>query len=58
MNGVGIFLMVVAVVFLYLAGGYRWCSVAHLIEFELPLPGGSTIGRSDDVLAAFRPLIK
>lgn len=44
--------------FLYLAGGYRWCSVAHLIEFELPLPGGSTIGRSDDVLAAFRPLIK
>ncbi|PFF95216.1 hypothetical protein CRH02_14260 [Escherichia albertii] len=27
-------------------------------KFELPLPGGSTIGRSDDVLAAFRPLIK
>lgn len=31
---------------------------AVLFEFELPLPGGATVGRSADVLAAFRPLIK
>ncbi|ELI42155.1 hypothetical protein WII_01469, partial [Escherichia coli KTE120] len=37
-----------------------WASLEKAVrfEFELPLPGGSTIGRSDDVLAAFRPLIK
>lgn len=31
---------------------------AVLFEFELPLPSGATVGRSADVLAAFRPLIK
>lgn len=38
MNGVGIFLMVVAVCFcislVVIAGGYRWCPVAHLSGAE------------------------